>query len=45
MNCGPEIGGHYEDQDKVPGTDEKEFIERRRRANFIYLSFALPAVI
>lgn len=44
MNCGPEIGGHFGDQDKVPGTDEKEFSERQL-VSFIFLSCSLLAVI
>lgn len=45
MNCGPEIGGRFGDQDKVPGTDEKELAERRQLVNFIFLSCSLVAVI
>lgn len=44
MNCGPEIGGHFGDQNKVPGTDEKELAERRQLVNFIFLSCSLLAV-
>lgn len=44
MNCGREMRGRFGDQDKVPGTEEKELAERRQLVNFIFLSCSLLAV-